>query len=105
MNALRTSIGEEEFDGNIEYKDSNGLVVKDLKNSLSKLGEEIYNKEQFLEVNSNLLNSLMYFINIREKDDFCLKGGYKNYNIEFCFQGKIEAFGYNNRRWNRINLG
>jgi hypothetical protein len=105
LNKLRSDIGEDLFDRDIDYQDSNGFVIRNLKDSLNNLGEQIYQKEQFLEENHHFINNLMLLITFFGKEKDCLSAKYKGASISACLIGGAEFSGYRGRYWNRRSLG
>jgi DNA repair exonuclease SbcCD ATPase subunit len=105
LNKLRNNIGEDVFDRNIDYQDINGFIIRDLKDSLNNIGEQIYQKEQFLEENYNLINNLSLMITFLGKEKECISTNYKGGSLSACLMGGVEFSGYKGRYWNRRSLG
>ena len=103
LTKLRKKIGEEEFDNNFNFIDEHQIILKDLKDSLNKLGEKIYEKEQYLEINGKYINQLLLLITFQVNHQECLSTTYKNSNINACLDKGIEMNARNS--WHSINLG
>ena len=103
LHHLKTKISDEEFEIE-EYVDGNNLQLKDLKLSLNKLGEAIYEKDQILEVNGNFINKFLFTI-VFDKENECLSTSYKAFGLKACIDGKIEYSGFNGRNWKKKFLG
>ncbi len=105
INKVRNNIGEDVFDRNIDYQDSNGFIIRDLKDTLNNLGEQIYQKEQFLEENYSYVNNLLLFTTFLGKENECISTNYKGGSLSACLKGGVEFSGYSGRYWSRRSLG
>lgn len=105
LNKMRNIIGEDEFDRNNDFQDINGLVLREMKNTLNIIGEQIYQKEQYLEENHNFINNFLFMITLFGNEKECLSSNYKGRTLSACLTGGIDFSGYKGRYWNRKYLG